>query len=79
MGPSHSQEKEGCIHDLEEGDGQQMAPLGTQNKSIRFPDTEKLSLSGNVSDCEKCLTIQLSIKHSLKIFLVPGFVLGGSR
>lgn len=59
------------------GDGQQMAPLGTQNKSIRFPDTEKLSLSGNVSDCEKCLTIQLSIKHSLKIFLVPGFVPGG--
>ena len=58
------------------GDGRQMAPLGTQNKSVSFPDTEKLSLSRNVSDCEKCLTIQLSIKHSLQIFLVPGFVQG---
>ena len=58
------------------GDGRQMAPLGTQNNSISFPDTEKLSLSGNVSDCEKRLAIQLSIKHSLKIFLVPGFVQG---
>ena len=75
MGLSHFQEKEGCIHTSRKGDGRQMAPLGTQNKSISFPDTEKLSLSGNVSDCEKRFTIQLSIKYSLKI-LVPGFVQG---
>ena len=75
VGLSHFQEKEGCIHTSRKGDGRQMAPLGTQNKSISFPDTEKLSLSGNVSDCEKRFTIQLSIKYSLKI-LVPGFVQG---